>query len=229
MNHKSHTLLHGIRRYIAALLMVSAMCMVNASNVAMTDDDDDFGPWEVLKTDTINIKSNATDSIAYDLSIMGEATISAKQLTAFVRTHNADFDAAIADAFIAVGERYGVRGDIALLQSIVETGWFRFDDGTAVTPEQHNYCGLGVLRRGLRGHSFESIEQGVTAQIQHLYAYACRDALPKGESLIDPRFKYVQRGVATTWMALSNRWAANARYGRQILDLYHRALTGGDN
>lgn len=153
-------------------------------------------------------------------SIMGRAEIDADALSRFVARRNPDFDPAIAHAYLAVGEKYGIRGDIALCQSILETGWFKFADGTAVTPDQHNYCGLGVTRRGQRGQSFDTIEQGVTAQIQHLYAYACADPIPGGETLLDPRFKLVTRGVAPTWADLAGRWAANDRYAHSIMRLY---------
>lgn len=153
-------------------------------------------------------------------SIRGESEVSAETMTAFVQKKNPDFDPAIAEAFIAIGRRYGIRGDIALCQAILETGWFRFSDGTAVTPDQHNYCGLGVTKRGLKGCSFETVEQGVTAMIQHLYAYCCQEPLPEGEALLDPRFRLVSRGIAPCWQDLSNRWAINPLYGDLILKLY---------
>lgn len=153
--------------------------------------------------------------------ILSEGSIfDADRLVRFVSRHNPDFDRTIAEAYIAVGQRYGIPGDIAFCQGILETGWFRFADGTKVTPDQHNYCGLGVLKLGQRGHSFNTVEDGVTAQIQHLYAYACENPLPDGERLLDPRFGLVKRGVAPTWKELSGRWAANNRYARSILKLY---------
>jgi hypothetical protein len=45
----------------------------------------------------------------------------------------------IAKAFLEVGKKYGVPGDIAFCQSIIETHYFLYDLGTAVTPDQHNY------------------------------------------------------------------------------------------
>lgn len=156
--------------------------------------------------------------------IRGDNSVEAEQMYQFVAAHNPDFDPAVAEAFFTVGQKYGIRGDIALCQAIIETGWFRFDNGTAVTPDRHNYCGLGVSRRGDVGCSFETVEQGVTAMIQHLYAYSCRKPLPKGEELIDPRFRYVERGSAQTWEALAGRWAANLNYGQKILSIYNKML-----
>lgn len=159
-----------------------------------------------------------------DFLICSRSKVSAEQLTAFVRRHNKKFDDEIAKAYLAVGDRYGVRGDIAFCQAILETGWFRFDRGTKVKESQHNYCGLGVVGNGVKGAVFETIEEGVTAHIQHLYAYATKDGLPEGERMIDPRFGAVKRGVARDWSDLNNRWAMNSVYGSMILKIYSDLL-----
>lgn len=152
--------------------------------------------------------------------IMGEQEADAERMYQFVASRNPDFQREIASAFHEIGEIYGIRGDIALCQAVIETGWFKFHNGTAVRAEDHNYCGLGVHTQGERGCRFESVHEGVTAMIQHLFAYACKDELPEGERVSDPRFKFVRRGVAPTWEALSGRWAMNQNYGRHILDIY---------
>lgn len=154
--------------------------------------------------------------------IMGEPEVDAGRMCAFVREKNPGFDCRIAEAFIEVGRRYGVRGDIAFCQSILETGWFKFTGGTAVTADQHNYCGLGVTRLGLKGAGFDTVEDGVTAQIQHLYAYATKAPLPEGERLLDPRFGLVNRGVAGNWEDLNMRWAANGHYAERIMKLFEQ-------
>ena len=60
--------------------------------------------------------------------------------------------------------------------------------------------------------------------IQHLYAYASVKDVPIGETLIDPRFKYVKRGIAKTWGDLGNRWAMNKDYGKHILNIYEQLI-----
>ncbi len=152
--------------------------------------------------------------------ILGIPQIGVEQMYRFVCSQNPDFDREIAEAFYNIGYLYGVRGDIALCQAILETGWFMFADGTAVTPDQHNYCGLGVTKRGLKGNSFMTIEDGVTAQIQHLYAYASTHPVPRGCPIIDPRFFMVNRGSAKTWGDLNMRWAMNNNYGQHIIALF---------
>lgn len=155
-----------------------------------------------------------------EFAICGRSIIKPEAMTAFVLRYNKDFDPEIAEEYINVGGSYGIRGDIAFCQAILETGWFRFDRGTAVDPTQHNYCGLGVVTTGLHGASFITVHEGVTAHIQHLYAYAKTDPLPEGEILVDPRFSAVRRGVAPEWSDLNNRWAMNPIYGSKILKIY---------
>ena len=152
--------------------------------------------------------------------IFCKAEVEVEHMYEYVCRHNPNFQREVAEAFYTVGERYGIRGDIALCQAIIETGWFRFDNGTAVNPKHHNYCGLGVKSRGDKGCKFDSVEEGVTAMIQHLYAYACSEQLPEGEAMVDPRFTFVKRGCAPTWEGLAGRWAMNEHYGKNILKIY---------
>ena len=147
----------------------------------------------------------------------------------FVKRHNPQFDKSIADAYIEVGEVYGIRGDVAFCQAILETGWFKFDRGTVLSPENHNYRGLGVVKRGIKGEKFETVKDGVTAHLQHLYAYCCTAPIPDGEKMLDPRFKAVKRGVANEWSDLNNRWAMNPVYGSKILKIYDDLLKFGCN
>lgn len=167
----------------------------------------------------------SVSAIWADTPILGDPEVDARRMTEFIRRHNPDFDSSIAEAYYNIGRRYGVRGDIAICQAILETGWFKFSSGTAVTADQHNYCGLGVTELKSKGLTFSSIEEGVTAQIQHLYAYASRRKLPEGEPHVDPRFDYVPRGIAPTWESLSGKWAINTEYGSRILNLYY-TMTG---
>ena len=123
-----------------------------------------------------------------------------------IKEQNSDFDEDIAKAFFEVGPKYSIYPLYAISQSILETGWFRFRSGS-VKPEQHNYCGLGATGGGVSGASFETIEQGVEAQYQHLYAYGCTDTLPEGTVIYDPRYELVTRGKSETWEELTGKWA----------------------
>lgn len=161
-----------------------------------------------------------------------------------IKKNNPDFDVEIANTFYKLAPIYDIDPTMAISQSILETGWFKFTD-SAVRPEQHNYCGLGVTSNGVGGESFNTIENGVRAQLQHLYAYGCADALPSVETeIIDPRFKYVTRGIAPYWEQLAGRWAVpgfdgddaetsmnnETTYGQKILKISKQILaTDVDN
>ena len=152
------------------------------------------------------------------------------------------------DLYLSIGAKYGVRGDVAYLQAIIETGWFKYNrpngyhvyengswvykdgprpDGYYVVPEDNNFCGLGVTGYISENNTicrFATAALGVEAQIQHLYAYACKSALPSGTTKIDPRFNLVDRGCAPNWNDLgSGKWAADTGYAKKILGLYSDA------
>lgn len=118
----------------------------------------------------------------------------------------------------------GVKPEVVFAQIMNETGWLQF--GGDVKIEQFNFCGLGATGGGECGLSFADVRTGIRAQVQHLKAYASKDAL-KNEC-VDPRFKYVERGCAAYVQYLgiqenpSNKgWAANSGYGTLLLNIVY--------
>ncbi len=201
------------------LLMIAIFAVIP---VMAYEDEDEFIVWDLVY-DALADSTIFSYHPAEEL-ILGVSVVNPEVMYRFVTQHNPDFPFEIAHAYYLQGFKYGIRADVAFCQAIIETGWFKFADGTAVSIDQHNYCGLGVTTRGVKGHSFESVEAGVDAHLQHLYAYACNSPLPEDVQLVDPRFGLVSRGVAPTWMSLSGRWAANNRYGLQIHEMYKQLL-----
>ena len=55
--------------------------------------------------------------------------------------HPAGDVAALAQVFIDDGKKEGVRGDIAFVQSQLETGWMGFS-GSQIPPDAYNYAGI---------------------------------------------------------------------------------------
>lgn len=143
-----------------------------------------------------------------------------------ILSNNTAFDVEIAKAFFKLAPKYGIDPMMAIAQSILETGWFKYV-GSAVTADQHNYCGLGVISTGVKGAAFETVEDGVTAQLQHLFAYGCKDALASGEKVLDPRFSLVTRGIATYWQQLAGRWACPG-YDKAKYDTPQKAMEAGN-
>lgn len=154
--------------------------------------------------------------------ILGPTYLSPQLMNEFVRTVNPNAPR-LGNDYLTFGEYYGIRGDIAFAQAIHETNYFRFTGD--VRSGQNNFAGLGATGGGAQGATFTSPSEGVLAHLQHLYAYASVKPLPTQYPLVDPRFRFVQRGSATTWIALNGKWAVpGTTYGQLILSLYNRMI-----
>jgi N-acetylmuramoyl-L-alanine amidase len=164
--------------------------------------------------------SNQTDDAGY--SILGQTFLSPEHMNQYVKQINPNA-IELGYYYLEFGEYYGIRGDIAFAQAMHETDFLRFT-GT-VKPNQNNFCGLGTTGPDNPGASFDTPSDGVLAHIQHLFAYASTKPLPAKYPLIDPRFDLVNRGSATTWVALNGKWAVpGTTYGQSILNLYERNI-----
>jgi len=168
--------------------------------------------------------------------IMGSAVATAEQMKAYLKKKNPSVAQSVFDMiplYLSEGKAEGVRGDIAFAQSCLETGNFTFS-GSAVTLSQNNFCGMGVTYNRVKGNSFDTPQLGIRAQVQHLKAYASKEALKN--ACIDPRFKYVARGCAeyVEWLGQKENpdgkgWAAGAGYGEKILAILKGILgTAGE-
>lgn len=163
---------------------------------------------------------------------MGKPQASIEQMRAYIRKINpqvSDSVIKMVPLYLTEGEAEGVRGDIAFAQSCLETGNFTFD-GSAVTLDQNNFCGMGVTKTGMKGNSFKKPAEGIRAQIQHLQAYACTDRLK--QKCIDPRYTYVNRGCAEYVEHLGihenpkgQGWAAGRNYGQKIINILKGILS----
>lgn len=214
--------LHAIDIMSVRFSVVLAVLFLSVSGRAdVYDNLDDAIESEI---DWSAIGGTDVGAIDTSLPITGESLVGADEMYVFVARQNPGFDREIARQYHDVGRIYGIRGDVAICQAIIETGWFRFGGGTAVAAGQHNYCGLGVTARGLKGAAFGSVRDGVAAHIQHLFAYATDAPLPDGEELVDPRFAYVRRATARSWRDLDMKWAMNRRYAESVIALYRRLL-----
>ena len=184
---------------------------------------------DVLGVDSCTNANASTHELVSDkIPIMGKSILTAPQLAAFLLSREQSprincTPLELAGYFISEGEIEGVRGDIAFMQAIHETGWFRY--GGLVLPEQNNFAGIGATNNSDIGMGawFDTPQVGVRAQIQHLKAYAC--TLPLNQENVNPRFGFVARGSAPNWTDLNGRWAVpGTEYGQKILHLYDLAL-----
>ncbi len=175
--------------------------------------------------------SSGTDGYT---KIMGNAVATAEQMREYLKKKNPDVVQSVLGMiplYLSEGRAEGVRGDIAFAQSCLETGNFTFS-GSAVTLSQNNFCGMGVTSNGMKGNSFDTPQLGIRMQVQHLKAYASKDAL--ANDCIDLRFKYVTRGCAeyVEWLGQKENpagkgWAAGAGYGEKILAILKAVMDEG--
>ena len=155
--------------------------------------------------------------------VLAKPVASVDRIYQYVMSKNpgSSFTYEMAKAYYDTGNRWGIRGDIAVCQAAIETGWFRYEGGTAVTPDDHNYCGLGVTTKGQKGCQFSTMQQGIDAHLQHLWSYATTAALPSGWTKVDPRFGYNSMHSPYFENFGSGVWAMAAGYGTNIMKLYN--------
>lgn len=117
----------------------------------------------------------------------------------------------------------GIRPEVVWCQTMLETGYLKF--GGDVKISQYNFAGIGATGNGVPGLSFQSVREGVRAQVQHMKAYASASITEKtlAHELVDPRFQYVKKGSAKYVEILGAKenplgtgWASSAGYGINI-------------
>ena len=196
----------------------------------------EFLELEEPKVVVLNPKPDESVVVAIEngTPIIGKSIISASHMDAFIKSINPNA-LPVANYYYEIGEKFGIRGDIAFCQAIFMTAWFKF--GGLVEPYQNNFYGSNA--NGLeKPTTFLSPLDGVIAHMQHLWAFENKKSLPEEfKKLSDPTFKQVARGTAKTWEELGAKWAvpgydskkyksfqeaykAGQTYGQRILQIY---------
>jgi hypothetical protein len=199
---------------------------------------------------------NATEAAAATTTqtpVMGPSLLSAKQLAAWYFRHSSvkplipafgghpagDVEA-LAQVFIDDGRLEGVRGDIAFVQSQLETGWLHFS-GSQIPPDAYNYAGIyafdgrTALPNCLHGDTPPSRcmgtpQHGVLVQIQLLRSYADPTAKTAPNRFISAPSD--RAGMAPLWEYFGGHncpcgkliWASADNYGLRIIQMYSQAL-----
>ena len=158
-------------------------------------------------------------------NIADEGIKDAGQLYAFFLETNPYADKAqvsrLARYYVEESRAEGINSDCAFVQMCLETGFLQF--GNLVTPDMHNYCGLGATGGDNRGVSFDTERLGVRAHVQHLHAYATTEDKQLKRELIDPRYGFVKpRGKSPTITGLAGTWAADPDYAIKLDQLLVR-------
>lgn len=154
--------------------------------------------------------------------IMGPQSASLYQMQKWAEGKGADVDfIKLADKYIEYSKAYGVDPVVTYAQSGKETGFFKF--GGVLDKTFKNPCGMKTRAGGgnydKSAHQrFESWDNGIRAQAQHLALYAGSKSYP-WKTNYDPRnFKSIH-GTSPTVEDLGGKWAPSASYGKDIVKM----------
>lgn len=178
-------------------------------------------------------------------SVMGPSLLNATQLAAWYATKrrsapnlpNLGNDVTrLAQIYITEGNADGVRGDIAFIQSFIETAAFTFPSYGQIPSTFNNFAGIYAFNGRVKGTTcdaetapsrcFASAQVGVRMQIQLLRGYA--DSTIRTQTrLIKPPADRI--GLAPYWEFFGGQsgkaiWATAPNYGVTILTYYNAAL-----
>ncbi len=171
--------------------------------------------WEAA-TRTVVIKSILKICPGSFDRIMGHGNASEVQMMDFLKAQNPEGLALfpnLPQLYREEGSVEGINYDVAFCQMCLETQFLRF--GGELKPTQNNFGNLGAVSGGSSGAVFANARLGVRAQMQHLKAYASIE--PIVLEIVDPRFRFVTRGIAPLVAMLSGRWDADPNYGTRVL------------
>jgi tetratricopeptide (TPR) repeat protein len=154
--------------------------------------------------------------------ILSGGSISKENLVGFLLKNNQALEKrrewvnTLIDSYIAEAGREGVNYEIAFAQMCYHTNYLTFVK-TLAKAETNNFCGINSLTSDKKAYTFESVQIGVRAHIQHLKGYASGEPL-KG-ICVDPRYQYIGQkygfGSAATIDGLSGKWAG-VGYAKEI-------------
>ena len=169
--------------------------------------------------DGVNVFEYRIPQNSLKTPIMGTKTITLEQCRQFLSKQNPNAQDIIL-FYQEKGELLGIRWGYVVAQMIKETGYLKF--GGDVLVEQNNFAGIGAVGGGAHGATFSTPEEGVSAHLEHVYAYASMDPLPVGFSKVDPRFDLVKRGSCPNWEDLNGHWAVPGNgYGEDVVRIHN--------
>jgi len=193
---------------------------------------------------------DASADVTTHTPVMGPSLLNAQQLASWYNQNHGSVQPripalhnnvrALAQIFIDDGNVEGVRGDIAFVQSMIETGWLGFV-GSQIPPDADNYAGINAFdgraslancRSGDAAPSrcLGTPEHGVALQIQLLRSYADPTTKTMRGRLISAPSDRV--GDAPLWEYFGGDncpcgkliWASAPDYGLTIIQMYSQAL-----
>ncbi len=224
--------------------LTALQAKLQATQFAQTQARDQVGA-EKAKLDGDRARLTATrdrDQAELDswgaVPIMGVSTLTPGQIATWYRstgsTPNLTPGTTIDDLttlYVEEGATEHVRGDVAFVQAMIETGGFRVAPG-------NNYAGIGTCDSCNGGFQFPTPRDGVRAQIQLLRNYADPDS--RAADLANPpspgiygttpgvahRYdSFFLKGAAPLWNEMGNgNWATDPVYAPKVTGMYAAML-----
>lgn len=159
------------------------------------------------------------EPVVLQRTLKGQGQLTPAQLAGFFIKQRPDADVNeiinFAVDYVLEAKTEGLNSDVAFAQMCLETGYLRF--GNLVTPDMHNYCGLGATGPEHPGEVFATRTLGIRAHIQHLQAYATKEEEKLNNDLIDPRYDWVHKTkFVEDIYGLAGTWATDKEYGNKI-------------
>ncbi len=198
-------------------------------------------PAQKVRLHPVNVvKQEADVSLQTNLcQIIGKSEATAKQLEDYFKENGGIYPVkklkkggaadlkSFCQIYIEEAEMESIRAEVAFAQAMKETGWLTFKGD--VKAKQYNFAGLGATGNGESGEQFEDVRTGIRAQIQHLKAYAAKNALK--HPCVDERYLFVHRGAApyVEWLGQKENprglgWATEENYGIEIAEMVKEIL-----
>ena len=120
----------------------------------------------------------------------------------------------------------GIKPEVTYSLMMLETGWLKF--GGRVSPDDHNFGGIGATDSGGTPAKFADDREGIRAVVQHLKAYASSD--PLRSDCVDPRYELVNpKGCIINVELLGQKenpegrgWATGFGYGFKIKNIINQ-------
>ncbi len=184
----------------------------SSATTADSEEVDHSGEGQIHKPSSLEVPDftsdpdfvdDSTDNTYGYYTIMGDTTVSLAQMTSQYEEHGAEYPS-------------------ASLKDGGAAGWLQYGGDSGIS--QYNFAGIGTTGGGVAGVSYPDVRTGIRAQVQHLKAYACEDAL--NQDLMDTRFDMVTRGSApyVEWLGQQENpngggWAAGSNYGEKLRKL----------
>ena len=216
---------------LTGALLTGAPCLASGS------EPDYSGEGQIHKPESLDAPDfvdDSTDNTYGYYTIMGETTVSLAQMTSQYEERGVEYPAATLkeggastiDEFCTIileeANAEGVRGEVVYEQAMLETGWLQYGGDSGAS--QFNFAGIGTTGGGVAGVSYPDVRTGIRAQVQHLKAYACEEAL--NQDCVDTRFDLVARGTApyVEWLGQQENpngggLAAGSDYGEKLRKL----------